>query len=137
MERTLQVCLLAGLIGLALPKAAASPVEGVWEGKIEGLRAATLQIHGRDGKMEGNVIFYIVDKTFHDAGARIIGTQKRPMTKVRWDGKVLRFSVPHKDPDDALSTDFEMTLTGSDSAELRRMGANGQQETTVRMVREP
>jgi hypothetical protein len=135
MERTLQVCLLAGLMALALPKAAAAPVEGTWEGKTaRGQKSMTLQVRERDGKLEGSVVFYVFDKKMDDPEAKVVGQEERPLTDVRWDGKMLRFSVPHEGTD-APITGFEMVVTGTGSAELNRLGQDGKPELTLKMVR--
>src|SRR5690348_16521782 len=91
-----QTLVLVLTLALCLVRAAASPVEGTWEGSRENTKAATLTIVEKDGLLTGSAVFYIV----RDNGDRTHNGQPLPaqrMTAVQWDGRTLRFSVERPD----------------------------------------
>ena len=131
MRRTLQVCLLAGLLALCLVKAAASPVAGTWEGMKDGVKAATIHVRERDGILGGSATFYII----RDEGSGTHNGAATPplaMVGTQWDGHVLRFSVVTAEK---KSIAFEMRVTGEGRAELRRPPQGDMPEDKVAMVR--
>lgn len=126
MRKTLEVGFATIILALCLTKAAGAPIEGTWEGKMDGRKALTLRVVENSGHLEGHVIFYVVDKKFSDADARVVGQSERDLTNAKWDGKMLRFSF--QDPDAA----FEMTVTGPNTAALKRL----KPELTIPMQRQ-
>jgi hypothetical protein len=115
MRKTLEVGFATIILALCLTKAAGQPLEGTWEGKIDGRKAVTLKLAETGGHWEGHVIFYVLDKKFSDADAQVVGQSERDLNDLKWDGEVLRFSS--QDPDVA----FEVTVTGSRTAVLKRL----------------
>ena len=131
MKRTLNICLLAGILVLCLVKGAASPISGTWEGRRDGVRAATITVRETDGILGGSVVFYIIRD--EGSGARNgAATPALPMVATQWDGRVLRFSVVTQD---GRSIDFELRVTGAGQAELRRPAQHGEPELSVPMQR--
>jgi hypothetical protein len=118
MQRTLQLCLLAGAMSLCLVKGAASPIVGTWESFEDGRKSATVRIQETDGILGGTLVVYIVHDNGtgeHDGDA----SAPMPLAGTTWDGRALRFSVnaPGRD-----KTVFELRLTGGGKGELKCTG---------------
>jgi hypothetical protein len=125
MRKTIEVSLATLILALCLTKAAGAPIEGTWEGKAAGRKAVVVKIAEMGGRLTGHAIFYVVDKTIDDPDAAIVGQDERELSDLRWDGKVLRFSVPGSD------AAFEMTVTARGAATLKRENP----EMSVEMTR--
>ena len=126
MRKTLEVGFATIILALCLTKAAGAPIEGTWEGKLDGRKAVTLKVVESSGHLEGHVIFYVLDKKFSDADAHVVGQSERDLSDAKWDGKVLRFSFQD------LEVAFEMTVTGPNTAVLKRL----KPELTISMYRQ-
>src|SRR5215475_7013475 len=112
MNRGIQTFVLVVTLALCLVKAAASPIEGTWEGKRGDVKAATITVLSQDGLLAGSAVFYIV----HDNADGSHNGEALPsyrMTSVQWDGKVLRFVIK---PDDGVSIPFTMLVTAPGKA---------------------
>jgi hypothetical protein len=130
MRKTIEVAFATIILALCLTKAAGAPLEGTWEGKINGQKAMTLKITGVAGHLEGSVIMCVVDTKFGDPEAHTVGQEQRTLADVKWDDKTLRFSI--RDPD----AYFEMTVTGSNSAVLKRLAGSHAPELTLQLQRQ-
>jgi hypothetical protein len=131
MKRTLDVCLLAGILALCLVKGAASPIVGTWEGSKGDARAATITVRETGGILGGSVIFYIIvdqGSGLHNGDA----TPPLPMVGTEWDGRALRFSVANTEGELVA---FELRVTGEGKAELKRPAQGGDPEMIVKMQR--
>ncbi len=124
MRTLLQVFLaaLTSCSGVAGPS-----VFGIWEGELQGVKAVTLTVHDVRGKLEGAVVFYVVDKKFTDPDKKIVGRDERPLVKPTWDGVTLRFR--------AADLAFEMRLTGENKGILRRLRPAGGSDLSVPVSR--
>jgi hypothetical protein len=130
MRRTTEVALATILLALCLTKAAAEEaIEGTWEGKTDGRRSATLVVAEIAGRLEGHVIFYVLDKKFSDPDAKEVGQEEHEIRDLKWDGKVLSFSIPEPD------FKFTMTVTGDNRGVLKRFATAEQPELTINMQR--
>jgi len=118
MRGMLPVCLVTGAVALFLAAGMPLPVEGVWEGRLEGLKAATLAVHAVKGKLQGSVVFYLV---LRDGGtARIASQAEVAMKNPRWDGRTLRFLVDGpRGEASGPGVAFEMTVTGVNRTDLK------------------
>ena len=130
MRKTIEVALATIILALCLTKAAGAPIEGTWEGKLDGRKAVTLKVVEIAGHLDGHVVFYVVDKKFSDADARVVGQSERDLTGLKWDGKVLRFSLQHP------AVAFEMTVTGPNAAVLKRHASGEAPEAAIPMQRQ-
>lgn len=72
MRKTIEVAFATVILALCLTKAAAAPVEGTWEGKINGQKALTLQITETGGRLHGRLTLYVVDTKFGDPAAVVV-----------------------------------------------------------------
>jgi hypothetical protein len=114
MRKTIEVAFATIVLALCLTKAAGAPLEGTWEGTINGQKALTLKVTNVAGHFEGSLVMYVVDKKFGDPDARIVGQAEHTLSNPRLADNVLRFSI--HDPD----VTFEMTPTGGNSAVLKQ-----------------
>jgi hypothetical protein len=130
MRKTIEMGLATILLALCLTKAAGAPVEGTWEGSLDGRKAVTLKVVESNGRLEGHVVFYVVDKRFGDREARVVGQVEHDITDLKWDGRMLCFSV--QDP----HVEFEMTTNGGSTALLKRRANDQTPELTVSMHRQ-
>jgi hypothetical protein len=127
----LQTIVLVLTLALCLVRAAASPIEGVWEGSRNGVKAAQVTIVERDGLLTGSAVFYII----RDNGD---GTQNgaplppEPLHAVQWDGRTLRFSITGPD---GTPVPFDMRLIEAGRAELRRRGSSDPDESVQLLLR--
>lgn len=120
MLSRIQTFVLAVTLALCLVKAAASPIEGAWEGSRNGAKTAVVTITRTGGILGGSAIFYILrdnGEGSHNGEAM----PALPLTGVQWDGRTLRFSVK---PPGTGAVSFELRLTGAGRAELRRSSAD-------------
>ena len=117
MRKTIEVALATIILALCITKAAGAPIEGTWIGTIHGQKAMTLSVSEVGGVLSGYIVMYVVDKKFGDPDARVVGQDDRELRNVKWDGKVLRFSV--QDPDAV----FEMTPTGPNAGVLKSLSS--------------
>jgi len=129
VRRTIEIALATILLSLFLAKAADEPVEGTWEGKTNGHRAVTVKVLEIRDRLEGHVIFYVVDKKFSDPDAVEVGQEEHEVSDLKWDGKVLSFKT--REPD----LTFTMTVTGEDTGVLKRDATKEQPEQTFSMKR--
>ena len=117
MRKTIEIAFATIVLALCITKAAGAPVEGAWIGTIHGQKAMTLTISEAGGTLSGHIVMYVVDGKFGEPGARVVGQDDRELGGVKWDGKVLRFSV--RNPD----ATFEMTATGPNTAVLKTLNS--------------
>lgn len=115
MRKTIEVGFATIILALCLTKAAGAPIEGTWIGTINGQKAMTLTVSEVGGNISGHIVMYVVDKKFGEPDAHVVGQDDRELNNVKWDGKVLRFSV--QDPD----ADFEMTVSAPNAAVLKSL----------------
>ena len=130
MRKTIEIGLATIVLALCLTKAAGAPIEGTWEGSLDGRKAVTLKVSESNGRLEGHVVFYVVDKKFGDRDARAVGQVEHDIIDPKWDGRTLRFSV--EDP----HVEFEMTTNGGSTALLKRRANGETPELTVSMHRQ-
>jgi hypothetical protein len=130
MRTTLYVCLLAGAMALPQATAAPFPLTGVWEGKKDGVKATTLKVEETGGKIRLNAVFYIIQD---EGSGNHVGTASEALSaEGSWNGHKLEFTIIDSNGD---RVPFEMTTTGSATAELKRLPANGQPGMTIPLVR--
>ena len=132
MAKILPVSVATAVLALWLALGAPAPVEGIWEGRLHGVKAVTLTVRENGQTIEGSIVFYIVRDNGsgrHDGEA----TAALALAKVTWDGRILRFSVT---PPEGESRQFEMKLTGERSAELKRVETITEPELTLAMARQ-
>lgn len=128
MSSTTRFVLLAALVASVFARAAAAPITGAWQGFDKGRKAVSLEV--RDSPtLQGSIVFYIVRDDLtggeHDGAA----TPALPMRDLKWDGKVLRFSVEAGDRRLA----FEMQQAGDRKAVLKRLATDDLPELTVEL----
>jgi hypothetical protein len=113
---------------------AGSPFAGHWQGKLDGLPAASLTVKEDHGQLAGSIIFYWIRK---DAkGTRIDGDAKCELLQVATQGKRMTFEVQHHVRDGGLeygpNAKFIFELKGANMAMLR----NVSEGMSMRMARE-
>lgn len=122
---TRDTCILAAILLLGFARAAALPVSGAWEGKIDGRRAVTLEV--RDvPNLHGSITLYIVhdeENREHDGDA----TPALALDGPAWDGDVLQFSITAGEGRLA----FEMRPAAAGKTVLRRLATRGLPELTI------
>ena len=126
----IQTFVLAIALALSLVKAAASPIEGTWEGSQKGEKAATITIIQKEGVLGGSAIFYII-RDNGDGSHNGQPLPAQPLSAVEWDGHTLTFTV--KKPEGG-AIPFKMRVTGDGRAELRR-GGSGNADEIIPMLR--
>jgi hypothetical protein len=133
MKMYLRLCpagAVALCIAASIAAAAEAPVIGRWEGERNGLKAVTITVRAGKGDLEGEAIFWV------ERDGRIVGKDERRLVDPRWDGKTLRFSAgPTGLQRDATAVRFEMTMTGQNTALLKRLKTDGVEELTLRLSR--
>ncbi|MBS1859298.1 MAG: hypothetical protein JST11_28240 [Acidobacteria bacterium] len=131
MTRKLQPFVLAFALALCLVRAAAAPPAGIWDGTVNGAKAATVTIAEKDGVLRGSAVFYII----RDNGNGAHNGDPQPaqeMKSVEWDGQTLRFTVADSN---GAPAGFVMRLTGEGTAELR--ARSGKPDVIAQMRRRP
>jgi hypothetical protein len=114
---------------------AGSPFAGRWQGKLEGLPGATLNVKEDQGKLSGSIVFYLIRKD--DKGTRVDGEANCELLEVAAKGKHMTFEVKHHvthdSPEYGPNVKFFFELAGDKEGVLR----NVPDGLSVRMLREP
>jgi hypothetical protein len=116
--------LLALFLALG-PLQASTPMEGTWEAKADGIPAATLTLVANDGRVEGNLVFYCLNRT-QDGGWKVIGQLAMPLLDSTTDGATVRFKLAYQTgpcsqsvfPDKSSSRPFTFQLTKENLGQL-------------------
>jgi hypothetical protein len=118
MKSIRYVCLAIAMLCAA---AETQPVEGTWEGELNGIKAVSLSVHENKGAFEGSIDFTVMINDDGE-GPKVAGHDVRKLVESRWDGKSLHFTVgaPGFDPDDP-NVRFTLTITGDRKANLTRL----------------
>jgi hypothetical protein len=94
---------------------AASPVAGVWAGRIpDRLPAITLRVADHAGELSGAVTFYI------NQDEEIVGAEERPLVHAKFENGVLTFEVTRARDSQPLR--FQMKLLTAAAGELTGEG---------------
>jgi len=133
------VVVLLSLATLAFVTPGNSAVVGVWNGDIYGVRAVTLELHEKGGKLNGTILFYLIRHNDGLPPRSAPGTQE-PVIDPVFDGKVLTFKVSHKNahPPQTLNdlpVSFRLELETSKKAYLTR-GSGDEPDSSAEMVKE-
>ena len=119
-------------------RADTSSVIGSWSCNIYGVKAVTLKIREEQSELKGDVLFYLIR---HNDGkpARSLPGTAEPLIEPRFDGKVLRFKVSHRNahPPQTLNDPpviFVFELLKPNSARLTREG--GEPDSSCELTRE-
>lgn len=102
------VALLGGLA------AAESPLDGTWQGKMDGVPAVAVTVKDNGGKLSGTVTFYRIVND--GSGPRAEGKNTSDLVNPKLEGKTLSFQV--RNPNNELSS-FQMELTAENEAILK------------------
>ncbi len=119
---------------LADTSSASQEIKGTWQGKFKGQPAVEITISDAGSHLSGTAVFRSVLKT--DTGMDLVGDPVAvPIKDPQFDGKTLRFKVT--DRSSLSEAGIEMTLLGSNEAELRYLGCrtSSSQAEIVRMVK--
>lgn len=118
------LCLVLSCACLASAADRNSAVTGVWRGQTDGLPALVMTISDEGGDLSGAILFYLIRR---DAGQppRSTPGDPEPMFNLRFDGKVLDFSVSHRRAHGARTANdppvnFRLTITGPNEGQLVR-----------------
>jgi hypothetical protein len=132
VKRVLEVCLAALALAGAASPAEDSSFAGTWEGRLNGLPAVTLEIEDSGGSFAGSATFYVLKD--EGEGKRIGGAARVDMRDVRAHDAVLEFQIALPGSGDVVR--FRMTISGRDTAVLKRAAGNGQPELSVNLRRQ-
>jgi len=100
--------------------AADSSIVGTWTATMHGLPAIKMTVRMRDGKLSGDIIFYML--RFDNGAWKANGEDATEMIKPRMEGQTFVFEVPHArrhgstDPADQEIKAFRLELVGPNEA---------------------
>ena len=111
-------------------------IVGIWEGELDNLPAATLNITDEAGPLQGAMLFYLIRRNEGKPPTSSPGLPE-PLFNPQFDGKVLTFQLSHRHAHANTASDppitFHLELTGPNEAKLVRIPQDG--PPYLRMVR--
>ncbi|HKE22793.1 MAG TPA: hypothetical protein VKB88_10410 [Bryobacteraceae bacterium] len=129
MRKTIEVAFATIILALCLTKAAGAPLDGTWEGTVNGQKALKVTIESTLDHLHGTMVMYVVEPKFGEPGAHIVGQLEHRLSHIKRDGKTLYFSI--EEPD----VNYEMTLTGPNRGVLKQHAHDNSPELTVPVQR--
>jgi hypothetical protein len=132
MKHILEVCLAAVALATAASPAESSSFAGTWEGRLEGVKAVTLEIQDVGPIVTGGVTFYVIKD--EGEGKRIGGATHLAMEHVRWHDDTLEFEVTIPTAGDVVH--FRMILNGRNTAKLKRFAGENLPESSISLRRQ-
>ncbi len=121
----------------ASDRARNAAVVGVWQGELDNLPAATLNITDEAGPLQGAMLFYLIRQDEGKPPTSSPGIPE-PLFNPKFDGKSLTFHLSHRHAHANTASDppvsFRLELTAPDRAKLVRTPQDG--PPYIPMVRE-
>jgi hypothetical protein len=134
MKRITNILLSLGVTAAIATGVSASDKEhnaaivGIWEGDLDNLHVATLNITDESGPLQGAMLFYLIRR---DEGKPPTSTPgiPEPLFNPQFDGKTLTFQLSHRHAHADTASDapvsFHLELIGPNEAKLVRIPQDG------------
>ena len=129
MKRILEVCLVA--LVTAASAAEGACFAGIWEGRMQGVKAVTLEIQASAGNFAGTATFYVIKD--EGEGKHVGGATRVAMEHVQTRDAALEFDVTRPD---GAAIHLRMTLDGCSSAQLTREPSGDLPELAIGLERQ-